>query len=34
VFCRYIVHHRLLTEHSGTSVTIELETALASCTGI
>ena len=32
VFCRYIVHHRLLTELSGTAVTVELETALASCT--
>ena len=34
VFCRYIVHHRLLTERSGTAVTVELETALASCTRI
>ena len=31
-FCRYIVHHRLLTELSGTAVSVELETALASST--
>ena len=30
---RYIVHHRLLTELSGTAVSVELEAALASCTG-
>ena len=32
-FSRYIVHHRLLTELSGTAVSVELEAALASCTG-
>ena len=32
-FSRYIVHHRLLTEHSGTTVSVELEAALVSFTG-
>ena len=33
-FSRYIVHHRLLTEHSGTAVSVELEAALASWTAV